>query len=87
MSQGSVLLVDDDDLVLQSLTFALEDEGYQVQTAASGEDALALCKGDRITSFGPVQARLFSFVETARGSDSPMCYAAFPGCTVVANPQ
>ena len=24
-------------------------------------------KGDRITSFGPVKVRLFSFVETARG--------------------
>ena len=38
----TILLVDDDALMRRSLAFHLEQAGYQVQTAASAEDALAL---------------------------------------------
>jgi DNA-binding response OmpR family regulator len=37
-----ILLVDDDALMRRSLAFHLEQAGYQVHTAASAEDALAL---------------------------------------------
>lgn len=37
-----ILVVDDDALLRRSLAFHLEQAGYQVQTAASAEDALAL---------------------------------------------
>jgi|GEM_PF-5726984 CheY-like chemotaxis protein len=43
MSKANLLLVDDDTLVLQSLSLSLEDEGYSVATAASGKEAIALC--------------------------------------------
>lgn len=35
-----VLVVDDDPALLQALSLALEAEGYRVDTASSGEDAL-----------------------------------------------
>ena len=38
----TILLVDDDALMRRSLAFHLEQAGYQVHTAASAEDALAL---------------------------------------------
>ncbi len=44
MSKGTLLLVDDDALVLQSLSLSLEDEDYIVATAASGKEAIALCR-------------------------------------------
>ncbi|MDH5526764.1 MAG: sigma-54 dependent transcriptional regulator [Nitrospirota bacterium] len=37
----SVLVVDDDETVRESLTYILEQEGYRVVSAASGKDALA----------------------------------------------
>lgn len=37
---STVLLVEDDARIRQALTLSLADEGYQVLTAASGEDAL-----------------------------------------------
>ena len=36
----SVLLVDDDDDVLESMALVLRDEGYQVETASNGKEAL-----------------------------------------------
>ena len=44
MSKGQVLLVDDDDLVLQSLSLSLEDAEFAVATATSGQEAIALCR-------------------------------------------
>jgi two-component system OmpR family response regulator len=38
----TILLVDDDALMRRSLTFHLEQAGYQVQTAANAEDGIAL---------------------------------------------
>jgi DNA-binding response OmpR family regulator len=38
----TILLVDDDALMRRSLAFHLEQAGYQVQTAANAEDALAI---------------------------------------------
>ncbi len=43
MSTGSILLVDDDDLVLASLSLALEDAGFAVTTADNGNTAVELC--------------------------------------------
>jgi DNA-binding response OmpR family regulator len=47
MSGQHILLVDDDALLRRSLSFSLEQAGYRVSTAASGEDALALARRDR----------------------------------------
>jgi two-component system response regulator MprA len=41
-----VLLADDDRAIRESLARALDLEGYQVQTAANGADALALARDD-----------------------------------------
>lgn len=38
----SILLVEDDDFIRQEISEALEDEGYQVSTAAHGKEALAI---------------------------------------------
>jgi DNA-binding response OmpR family regulator len=37
-----ILMVDDDDLLRRSLAFSLEQAGFQVDTSASAEDALAI---------------------------------------------
>ena len=44
MRRSSVLLVDDDVLILQTIGMALEKEGYEVKTAESGEAALVLLR-------------------------------------------
>jgi PAS domain S-box-containing protein len=41
---GTVLVVDDEDLVRRTVTLALQRSGYEVHVAASGEDALALVR-------------------------------------------
>ncbi len=41
---GAILLVDDDDLVLQSLSLTLDDSGYTVTTANGGQKAVAICR-------------------------------------------
>lgn len=38
----SVLLVEDDDFIRQEISEALQDEGYTVNTAAHGKEALAI---------------------------------------------
>lgn len=43
LASVTVLLVDDDDLIRDCVSAYLEDEGFYVQCAASGEDALELC--------------------------------------------
>ena len=35
-----ILLVDDEPLILKGLRFTLEQEGYEILTAADGEEAL-----------------------------------------------
>jgi DNA-binding NtrC family response regulator len=44
MNLSSILLVDDDVLILQTIGAALEKEGYDIKTAESGENALELLK-------------------------------------------
>jgi putative two-component system response regulator len=44
--QSKVLVVDDDQFALQSIAKVLEDESYQVVTAASGSEALDLLRQD-----------------------------------------
>jgi CheY-like chemotaxis protein len=41
----SVLVVDDDDAIRETLREILQDEGYTVATAANGADALRILKG------------------------------------------
>ena len=41
---GTILVVDDEDVVRRTATLALERGGYQVQVAAGGEEALALLR-------------------------------------------
>lgn len=57
MSQIRVLVVDDDFPVLTSLCDFLEDEGFYVQSAASGEDALEILRQDQF-DIGVVDIRL-----------------------------
>ena len=44
MSQDQVLVIDDESSIRSSLQGILEDEGYTVKTAATGEEGLALLK-------------------------------------------
>ena len=46
--QVRVLVVDDDDVVRRNLVAFLEDEGFGIVAASSGEDALALMAGRQI---------------------------------------
>jgi CheY-like chemotaxis protein len=41
MEKGTILLVDDDEMSSQILSFILTDEGYNVDVAATGETGLA----------------------------------------------
>jgi two-component system, OmpR family, alkaline phosphatase synthesis response regulator PhoP len=40
MSQAPILLVDDEPYIIRSLSYVLEREGYWVETARNGEEAL-----------------------------------------------
>jgi DNA-binding response OmpR family regulator len=42
MMQNSILIVDDEPGIRESLSAVLEDEGFDVKTAASGEQGLDL---------------------------------------------
>lgn len=44
ISNTKILLVDDDRLVLSTLSSSLQNAGYQVETASSGEAATRLCE-------------------------------------------
>ncbi|NTU42806.1 MAG: sigma-54-dependent Fis family transcriptional regulator [Nitrospirales bacterium] len=44
MAQETILIVDDEAGIRESLSGVLEDEGYEVITAASGEDALTVAR-------------------------------------------
>ncbi len=41
MNEKKILIVDDEPYVVRSLTFVLKKEGYDVSSAANGEEALA----------------------------------------------
>jgi two-component system, NtrC family, nitrogen regulation response regulator NtrX len=47
MSKNTVLIVDDEEGIRDSLKGIFEDERYEVQTAASGEEALSMLRGKR----------------------------------------
>lgn len=47
MSEGKILVVDDEKSIRNSLRGVLEDEGYEVKEADSGESALELIKRER----------------------------------------
>jgi YesN/AraC family two-component response regulator len=46
MEKYKILLVDDDPFILQSIASALEEEEYQVSTAANGKEAIELLEVD-----------------------------------------
>jgi len=46
-SLGKILVIDDDSTARQLLTRVLEDQGYQVMTAESGEQGIALAKSEK----------------------------------------
>ncbi|OGL47702.1 MAG: Fis family transcriptional regulator [Candidatus Schekmanbacteria bacterium RBG_13_48_7] len=48
MAPGTILLVDDEENILQSLSRALKLEGYKVETSQNGSDALNLLKNQPI---------------------------------------
>jgi two-component system nitrogen regulation response regulator NtrX len=43
-AKATILVVDDEEGIVETLSSILEDEGYEVVTAASGEQALSLVK-------------------------------------------
>ncbi len=43
-----ILLVDDEPLILKGLKFSLEQEGYEILTAADGEEALKVFEGNSV---------------------------------------
>lgn len=47
MAETRILVVDDDSFVRDMLAFILEEEGYLLETAEHGLDALAKCLDDR----------------------------------------
>lgn len=48
LPQRHVLIVDDDNLVRETLRFVLEDSGYQVHAVSSGADALNILEREPI---------------------------------------
>jgi two-component system response regulator RegA len=57
MGYGSILIVDDDESICKSLALILDKKGYQTETAATGEEALAKAK-ERFFSFALLDIRL-----------------------------
>ena len=44
LSAWKVVLIDDEVDIREVMTIALEDAGYQVQSASNGNDGIRLCK-------------------------------------------
>jgi CheY-like chemotaxis protein len=57
-SARSILVVDDDDDVRDSVRLLLEDEGYDVHTAADGREALALLRRIPLPGLALVDLRM-----------------------------
>ncbi len=57
MGYGSILIVDDDESICKSLALILGKKGYQTETAATGEEALAKAK-ERFFSVALLDIRL-----------------------------
>jgi CheY-like chemotaxis protein len=55
---GSILIVDDDDAIRDSLAMLLEDEGYRVHTAANGRAALALLECIQLPALAFIDLRM-----------------------------
>lgn len=47
MSKAKILVVDDDHLIRQALSFKLEKEGYSVKIANDGESALGMIESEK----------------------------------------
>ncbi|HKJ44846.1 MAG TPA: response regulator [Balneolales bacterium] len=48
MTKGTVLIVDDEQAIRESISLVLEDEGYNCLTAANGKKGLELIKSQKI---------------------------------------
>jgi DNA-binding response OmpR family regulator len=44
LKDKNILIVDDDEIILETMSRILKDEGYRVDTAKSGKEALKKCK-------------------------------------------
>ena len=49
MSKGKVIIVEDDVEVLESLSEILTSEGYEVETARSGEEGIKKCRTEQFS--------------------------------------
>ncbi len=78
-----VLIVDDDDSIRESLTAHFEDDGFEVHSATSAEDALSIMK-DRSFNAAVVDLRLpamdgAEFIRQAHRVWPDVCYLIFTG--------
>jgi DNA-binding NtrC family response regulator len=62
MDSRNILLVDDDETIRMSLEIQLESEGYRIDTAESGEDAIEIL--DKKSSFDLVVTDLRMYGES-----------------------
>ncbi len=79
----NILIVDDDDSIRESLTAFFEDEGFEVHSAGSAEEALLIMK-DRTFNAAVVDLRLpamdgAEFIRWASQSWPDVCYLIFTG--------
>lgn len=73
-SAGRVLVVDDDDTIRELIATALSDEGYEIQTAAHGADAL-----DLIARWSPDLILLDMRMPVMDGWEFSEAYRQLPG--------
>lgn len=79
-ARWGILVVDDDDDIRESLAWLLEDEGYRVDSAANGRDALALLARIPLPSVALVDLRMpvMDGVELIEKLRADPRYAALP---------
>ena len=46
MSQGKLLIIDDEEIIIEGFKIKLETAGYEVKTALSGKEAIELAEGE-----------------------------------------
>jgi CheY-like chemotaxis protein len=86
--EHTVLVVDDDPDIRDSLRMLLEDEGYRVQTAADGAEAVATMKSE-----APCFVILDLMMPVMDGWEVTACMhddaelSAIPVCVVTATPE
>lgn len=91
MTELKILVVDDEDMIRENLVAFLEDEGYEVISAASAEEALELLSREP-ADIGIVDMRLpgmdgNGFILAAHGQFSEMRFLIHTGSTDYILPQ